>query len=254
MGIRDRVSRLKEKLDLRSKGKRRKPDGAGSGTDGEGAGPAGSLPRPITDVVAGGHDGGGDGSNADEHQVHSRDQPSRPDMPVSALNEQGGRADVDGEEVGLRHLCLGSGVAVAVGSGPGQEWNGADGEKVEQVYSPMSVSSIPRDGGYEGMWTRSIRLLFLIIPSGGAGTYTVPDHAPGLEVLHTSNDANPSAAPDKDSPNSVSAAARILCGVRDSPNTFGPLRSIARALCFILESCDVCCPSCMSNPQYLPSF
>jgi len=53
MGIRDRVSRLKEKLELRSTGRRRKLDGTGSGTDGEGLDPAGSLPRPIPYVVAG---------------------------------------------------------------------------------------------------------------------------------------------------------------------------------------------------------
>jgi len=151
MGIRDRVSRLKEKLELRSTGRRRKPDGAGSGTDGEGVDPAGSLPRPIPDVVAGGGDGGGGGSNADESQVRLRDQLSQPDTPESAPNEQQGGVDVDGGEVRLRQLRLGPGVGVVVGSGPGQGRNGADEEIVKRVYSPLSVSSIPPNEESEGM-------------------------------------------------------------------------------------------------------
>ena len=41
-----------------------------------------------------------------------------------------------------------------------------------------------------------------------------------------------------------SSAKLVLCVVRDSSDTFGPLKPVAGGLCFILENCEV---------QYLPS-
>ena len=38
-----------------------------------------------------------------------------------------------------------------------------------------------------------------------------------------------------------SSAKLILRGVRDSADAFGPLKSVAGGLCFILENCDVRC-------------
>ena len=84
------------------------------------------------------------------------------------------------------------------------------------------------------------------------GTSTVPDRA--TEVLHPDKSGGPSTAADKNGLNSGSAAAKILCSVRDSGNAFGSLRSVAGALCSILENCDVCHPSCMHTPQHLHSF
>ena len=83
------------------------------------------------------------------------------------------------------------------------------------------------------------------------GTSTIPDHAP--EVLHLDESVEPSAGADKNGSNSGSPTAKTLCGVRDSTNAFGPLRSIAGALYSILENHDVCHPSCMSNLQCLHS-
>jgi len=87
----------------------------------------------------------------------------------------------------------------------------------------------------------------LTVPSGGAGTPAVPDHAP--EVLHPDKSVKLSDATDKNGSNFVSATAKILCGVRDSINAFSPLRSVAGALFSILENCNVCLPSCTSYPH-----
>jgi len=142
MGIRDSLSRLKERLEVKSTGRRRKPDSAGSGTDGERVGSAGSPPRLVPYAIVGGHDGAGGGSNTDERQVHLRDRFSQPGEPESTPNNrEGGGADVGGGEVSQRHSC--PDIEVVVGSGPGQEVDGADGEKAERVHPSSSVPSIP---------------------------------------------------------------------------------------------------------------
>ena len=51
-----------------------------------------------------------------------------------------------------------------------------------------------------------------------------------------------------------STTVKLLCGVRDSPSGFGPLKSLAGALCIILENCKVWPPSHTFNLQYLQSF
>jgi len=150
MGIRDSFSRLKEKLELRSTGRRRKPDDTGPVTDGDGVEAVGS-PRQVPDVVAGGHDGGGGRPNADGRQAHSRGRLSRPDTPESAPVEHGGGADIDGGEVRQSRSRLCTGFGVELGSSPIRESDGTDGEKVKQVYPPQSISSVPPNEEPEGM-------------------------------------------------------------------------------------------------------
>ena len=86
-----------------------------------------------------------------------------------------------------------------------------------------------------------ISVLPLIVPSDNAGTSTVPDHAP--ENLRPDESTEPSAATDENRSNwksTASATAKLLLrGVRDSADAFGPLKSIAGGLCFILENCEV---------------
>jgi len=86
MGIRDLFSRLKEKLDLKSTG-RRKPDGTRFGTDGEGVDRVDSLSRPIPHVVAGGgHHRIGGKSNADGRQVRPRNRLPQPDVEQTQVS------------------------------------------------------------------------------------------------------------------------------------------------------------------------
>jgi hypothetical protein len=50
----------------------------------------------------------------------------------------------------------------------------------------------------------------------------------------------------------ASATAKLLlCGVRDSADAFGPLKSVAGGLCFVLENCEVQPSSCIPYPQRL---
>ena len=50
----------------------------------------------------------------------------------------------------------------------------------------------------------------------------------------------------------ASASAKlVLRGVRDSADAFGPLKSVAGGLCFILENCEVWFPPPISHPQRL---
>ena len=79
----------------------------------------------------------------------------------------------------------------------------------------------------------------MIVSSDNVDTFTPPDY--GLEVVHPDETLEPSAAVDKKSSRrfTASATSELLCGVRDSAGAFGPLKFIARSLCFILDNCEV---------------
>ena len=151
MGIRDSFSKLRERLDPKSKGRRRKPDGTGSGTEGEGVDQVDSLPRPVPHVVVGGQGGGGSGSNADLRQVHSTDRLPQPDEPeyLSSEQEVEGGTDVDGGEAIRRHSHLYTDAGVVRGSGSGQG-DDADEEEGDRSYSRLSVPPTPRGGNSDG--------------------------------------------------------------------------------------------------------
>ena len=143
MGIRDTFSRLKDKLDPGSKGKRRKQDGAGSGTDGEGVGSAGSLPRPGPSVAAGGHSGGGERSNVDVHQVRLTSELPRSDE----LESRPGDKEGGGGDGSRRHSHLRPDVEATVGSGPGGGGSGTDDHgEGEQSYPRSSTPSTSHSG------------------------------------------------------------------------------------------------------------
>ena len=148
MGIRDSLSRLRERLDPKSTRRRRKPDGTGSGTDGGGVDPEVSLLRPVPYVVAGGHDVGGSGSDAEGRQVSSRDQFLQPE---SAPNEQDGGIgpDVDEGEIvpGRSHLYTDVEIAVGRGSGRGEDANKEEGDRSK---SRSSTPSTPRNWNPDG--------------------------------------------------------------------------------------------------------
>ena len=75
----------------------------------------------------------------------------------------------------------------------------------------------------------------------------VPDHIP--EDPHPKVAADMGTVADKKKSNLKSAAAAtaklLLRGVRDTADAFGPLKSVAGGLCFILENCEVCPISCL---------
>ena len=83
------------------------------------------------------------------------------------------------------------------------------------------------------------------------GISTVSDPVPA--PLHHDKSGEPSAAADETKSNwksTTSATAKLLLrGVRDTADAFGPLKSVAGGLCFILENCEVRSPSCMRCPM-----
>ena len=65
---------------------------------------------------------------------------------------------------------------------------------------------------------------------------TVSDHVP---VTLQRNKCN-TAADELNWKSTASAVAKLLLrGVKDSADTFDPLKSVAKGLCFILENCEV---------------
>ena len=73
----------------------------------------------------------------------------------------------------------------------------------------------------------------------------VSDHVP--VPLHRDKSGKPSAAADENKSNwkstASSTAKLLLRGVRDSADAFGPLKSVAGGLCFIVENYEVWSPS-----------
>jgi len=87
------------------------------------------------------------------------------------------------------------------------------------------------------------------------GTPALPDHEP--EVVRPDETLEPNATADEKKPNdksTVSATVELLRGVRDSAGAFGPLKSLARSLCLVLDNCEVLHPSRTFHPPCLRSF
>ena len=72
-------------------------------------------------------------------------------------------------------------------------------------------------------------------------TTGVPDHEP--KDVPSDEKAEPGTTADKKEsnwkPTAASTTKLLLRGVRDSADAFGPLKSVAGGLYFILENCEV---------------
>ena len=94
----------------------------------------------------------------------------------------------------------------------------------------------------------------LIVSIANVGSSAVPD--PAQEALH-SNKSEPNTE-DENKPDwksTASATAKLLLrGVRDAADAFGPLKSVAGGLCFILDNCEVCSSAHMCYSQRLREF
>ena len=224
--MRKSFSNLKKDLSYRLGGKKRAPDRAGADAAGDSSA---SLLQP----AASGHNEEETGISTGISQVHSRD-PS----PMSADegrrdDSQRKETDVDEKEGGQRDSHLDSDVAIAIGRRPSQE--------DKRVCSPQPVASIPRIQEPDSMWILSPQLSCLIIPLHNAGASTVPGHVQKDPRPDESAESNTAASEKKSSWKSTAyASAKLLLrGVRDSADAFGPLKSVAGGLCFILENCEV---------------
>ena len=87
------------------------------------------------------------------------------------------------------------------------------------------------------------------------GTSALPDYGP--EVVRPEETLEPSAAADEKKSNdkpTASATTELFRVVRDSASAFGPLKSLAGSLCFILDNCEVLFSSRTFDPQCLQLF
>jgi len=250
--IRDSFSKMKKGFKHRLTGRKRKPDGTGADPSGERADLTTSIPQPESHAVAGeSYNREGDRVNAAGEQVSSTDPPPQPDGPESVPphgsdnGQEEGETEVDGGEASQRDSHTRPEIEVATGSGHSGELDGV----YDSLSSPSTMYSI------DSTWTSLFLPLALIVPSDTVGTSDLPDHEP--EVVRLDETPEPSVAPDEkesDCKPTASATAELLRGVIDSPGGFGPLKSVARSLCSILDNCDVWSPSSTFDSQCLRSL
>jgi len=241
--IRSSLSKMKKKFKHRVglTGRKRKSDGTRANPGEEGADSTSSLPQSEPHAVVGeSYDGQGDKANAAGKRVIPtyRAQPEGPEsVPArgSDNSREGGEADIDEGEASQRHSHLHPDVEVAVESGRSGE--------LEGVYPSPSTPSIPHGGKPGGTWIWLLLSIPLVILSDNVGTSAFPDHGPDVR---SDENLDPSAVADETKLNygpTASATAGLLHEARDSAGSFGPLKSIARSLCFVLDNYEVWTPS-----------
>ena len=228
--------RLKHRLGLA--GRKRKTNGTGGNPGGEEPGSTSPFPQPEPHVaVDKDHDGEGDRANAAEEPVYSTGPPQQ-DGPESVSahgvddGQEGGEAAVDGGEASKMDSHPHPDVEVAVGSEHSGEPEGVDP-------SP-STPSISHGGEPDSTWTWFFWSLYLITPSDNIATSALPECGP--KVVRPDETLKPSTVADEKKSqwkSSVSTTNELLRAVRDSASAFGPLISIARSLCSILDNCEV---------------
>ena len=209
---------------MTKKGKKDKRKLTSVGAEVSGSGGASSTSSLLRPVVMGGHD-------REEH-----------------------RTDDKGREVSQRNPH--PDVEVAVQSGLSREGSDVDGKKPDRLTDPpdppLSIPPTSHRGGSESTWERLMQLLLLIISPDNADDPAVPDHV--LEEALGSDQSEPDNTGERGSDwkSTASAAAKLLLrGVRDSADAFGPLKSVAGGLCFILENSEVRHSSPIHDPQHL---
>ena len=240
--IRKSFSELKKDFKHRVGGKKRGADRAGANATGETAGSSLSITRPDSRVTACGLDEKGGRINADVSQAHPRDRSPQP-KPTQADegdgNPQGREASVDEKGASQSRSRLGPDVGGAAGRSPSQE--------IEPDPSPLSVALISPKQESDSTWTFPPQQLCLIALLDNADTPTVPDLVQGDP--HPGENAETSAVSNEKKSSGKSTAfatAKLLLrGVRDSADAFGPLKSVAGGLCFVLENCEVWSDPCL---------
>jgi hypothetical protein len=227
--VRDSFSKMKKSFKRRVRGKKRALDQVGANVAGERVSSSGSFSRPDPRIVVSGHDGEGSRISTDVSQAHSKDPSPHPEtVPADEGrdNPQGREVGVAKKEVSPSHLRLGPGVQ-----------DSSPNRGVKRASSP-SVTPIPSTQELDGTRTISPQVLCLTTHLGDTNSPVVPD-----QDLHSDEGSEPSAAAnDKKSgwkSTAFATAKLLLRGVRDASDAFGPLKSVAGGLCFILDNCEV---------------
>ena len=242
--IRKPLSKLKE-FKHRVGGGKRGPSRVEVNTAEERVGSPASLLRPDSRVEGGTF-------SMDVSQACSRDPSPHPELATADEDRlddpQRKRVDVDEKEVRQSLSRLEPDVQNATGSGPGQE--------VKQTSSPPSITPIAPKQESDSTWTFSPQQPCLITLLDNAETPAVTGRVQGDPRRDKNAEPSTAANEKKSSWKSTAFATTklLLRGVRDSADAFGPLKSVAGGLCFILENCEVRpspCPHCHNSYLYL---
>ena len=224
---------MKKDFKHRLRGKKRAPDRVGPDAVGERVSSSASFLPPDSRAAASGHNEEGTKIGTGVSQARSRDPSPMPADEGRRDDSQRKEGDVDEKEVGQRDSRPDPDVEIAAGGGPGRE--------DKRAYFPLPITSIPPKQEPDGTWTRSPQSMCLIIPLHNADSSTIPDHAQ-KELLPDKNTESDAAVNEKElswKATAFASAKLLLRGVRDSADAFGPLKSVAGGLCFILENCEV---------------
>ena len=250
--MRKSLSKLKKDFKHRLGGKKRAADGPGANAAGETGSSSLSPTRPDSRVTASGHGGEGNRISTDVSQAHSSNRSSQP-KPVQADeggdNPHGREADVDEKGVGQGHLCLGLGDEGAAGSRLSRE--------IKPAPSPLSATPMSPKQESDSTWAFSPQRSCLITLLDNADTPGAPIRMQG--DFRPDKNAEPSAVSNEKKSSwkstAFATAKLLLRGVRDSADAFGPLKSVAGGLCFILENCEVWPYPCLHyhNSYWYPS-
>ena len=218
--VRKSLSKLKKDFKHRLGGKKRGPDRAEGNTAGERVG----SPAPRVEDSTG------------VSQAYSTDPPAHPESAAADEDRlddpQRKDADVDEKEVSQSRSRLDPDTENAAGDGPSRE--------VKRASSPPPVILTALNQEPDGTWTFSPRRLCLITPLDNTGAPTVPDRVQGDPLPDENAASNEKNSSWKST--ALATAKLLLRGVRDSADAFGPLKSVAGGLCFILENCEVWAP------------
>ena len=257
MSFRKIFSGLKKKSRHRLAGGKHEPEGMGADVGGQSVDSMGSLPRPEHRVIGKGEHGRPQSKNrakADAGRIDSKDpalysNDSGP-VPVGVgqhdIRER--KAVIEGKEVGRLYLGLIWAWVLST------RWK-VDPVKGGMVSAGRGLTNMTRSHPALRWNLRVCKLPAVPLYSSDHSSDDVGDSAPDHIKQVLSTNENGPGDPDENISNwksTASATAKFfLRGVRESADAFGPLKSVAGGLCFILENCEVQPSSCTCYPQYL---
>ena len=118
--------------------------------------------------------------------------------------------------------------------------SGLRSRETERVHPSPPTPSIPHSGKPDSTRTSLLWLLRLIVPSDDTDTSPVLDHVPEDRPNESTEPNAVANEPKSNWKSTASASAKLLLrAVRDSADAFGPLKSVAGGLCFVLENYEV---------------
>ena len=99
-------------------------------------------------------------------------------------------------------------------------------------------------------------MFHLTVLSDIAKPSAIPEQVPEAASPGESAKPGPAASDDKSDWGStaVATAKLLLRGVKDSADAFGPLKSVAGGLCFVLENCEVRSSAPIRHQRYLQIY